>query len=241
MKQSRGFTLIELLVAVAIVAVLAALLLPALARSKEAGRRIACASNLRQLGLALSLYASDNNGQLVPLRQASDRWPEQLRSRYSDVRLLICPTAMLSAGATFATNRVTTADAAARSYLMNGFGDYYLSYFGTDQYKALGKTALPAMKESAIGHPSDTILFGEKSALSAEFELNVLKTPGSYVDDLAENRHGNLSQSPRGGGANYAMADNSVGYLAWGTATCPVNLWAVLDQWRSQSALCRPR
>jgi len=97
------------------------------------------------------------------------------------------------------------------------------------------------LKESVIEHPSETVLLGEKSTLSWEFELNVFKTPGSYVDDLAENRHNNPSQSPRGGGANYANADGSISYLAWGTSTCPVNLWAVLDEWRTHSALCRPR
>src|SRR2546422_6119953 len=57
-----GFTLVELLVAIAIVALLAALLLPALARSKASARRIKCISNLRQLGLAAHMYWEDNSG-----------------------------------------------------------------------------------------------------------------------------------------------------------------------------------
>jgi prepilin-type N-terminal cleavage/methylation domain-containing protein len=62
MKERRGFTLIELLVVIAIISILASILFPAFAQAREAARKASCTSKLRQLGFALSLYASDYDG-----------------------------------------------------------------------------------------------------------------------------------------------------------------------------------
>src|SRR5215831_17572568 len=122
-----AFTLIELLVVIAIIAILAAMLLPGLARAKESACRIKCTGTLKQLALSLKLYVDDNRNYLPP-RSDTIRWPTKLLDLYRNTNLLTCPTDLRRGTPPAnlgATSPQYIADNAWRSYLMNGWDDVF--------------------------------------------------------------------------------------------------------------------
>ena len=131
--KRQGFTLIELLVVIAIIAVLAALLLPALDGVRKKSQSAACASNMRQIGVAMQLYVSENDGRIVACDSDNTTptlWYVNLTPYLSSPKVFKCPSD---------TNPYTNDDWwRPRDYYSLSYG--YPDYFGYCQYSIYTKT-----------------------------------------------------------------------------------------------------
>jgi prepilin-type N-terminal cleavage/methylation domain-containing protein len=226
-----GFTLIELLVVIAIIAILAAMLLPGLARAKESARRIRCAGNLKQLELCLKVYL-DENRTLFPPRSDLIRWPQELLFLYRNTNLLACPTDLgrgIPPANYGASNPRYIADDAWRSYMMNGWNDVFPQAFagGVDY----------SMKETTILKPPETVIWGEKRHGAADYWMDLLEAGDNLTDKIQHGTHSNYLKPTRSGGANFACADGGVRFLKFGRSVNPMNWWCLTDADRLKYAL----
>jgi len=220
-SKPLGFTLIELLVVIAIIGILAGLLMPALSSAKQKANRIKCVNNMRQLGMALTMYADDFDNECPPVtRVFQSNWMFKLQPYYIDRKILKCPADKFMSD---------------RSYLINGWNDYFRMTLNKENFMSFTNGLWPhGMKMTAIPHPSETIIFGEKASNSPHVHMDFYQGRGNDIEEVEQYRH-RTGGNRNSGGSNYAFADGSVRMLKKGESVAPVNLWAVMDFWRHEA------
>jgi len=189
MTNKRAFTLIELLVVIGIIAILAGLLLPALARSKQKAKTIKCLNNLKQIGVANFLYASDYHDFLPQSQHQGDSWVGTLQTYLAGTNMYRCP--------------VDTNSLHLYSYDINDFLTPH----------PFGANTLNFSKFTSVPSPSETFYMGEYSDdPSNDGSDHFHFADGGYTSvyfaaQVAVTRHGT--------GANYLFTDDHVEMLRW--------------------------
>ena len=174
--RNKGFTLIELLVVIGIIAILAAILLPALGRARQKALSVQCVNNLRQLFLASAMYANENGGRYCPAAPDIDvgfggtiRWhgvrdtadnttgfdPKRgpLAEYLPDARVKECPV--------FTEFKRTGEVANAFESGTGGYG-YNKAYIGgTDYMNPYPDSCRSTTLDSRVGNPGETIMFAD--------------------------------------------------------------------------------
>lgn len=212
--KRHGFTLIELLVVVAIIAILVTILFPVFARVREKARQTSCASNLRQLGAAVMIYARDYDGRLVlwntheppPGRCRGFWWFETLQPYVRNAQVFACPTGnsenfshicRCSLGLGF-WSRYPSRVSDRCSYT------YEMQEFGTNHYSGLRLDSVEA--------PTERLLLGDGLC----FLWHSWADPMWGGVPLPEQTWGAIYSNPRyaphNGGYNITFID---GHVAW--------------------------
>jgi prepilin-type N-terminal cleavage/methylation domain-containing protein len=232
-KEGSAFTLIELLVVIAIIAILASMLLPSLSMAKQAGQRMSCLDNQKQLGYSHIMYAQDNGG-FFPPRCGTNRWPQMLLPYYKNVSILVCPLDSVNhpqTGADPDTNKI--ADSSPRTYMINGNNDYFFQTLDTASFQNYMNGVWPqGLPDGRMQFPSDTIIFGEKKPTSPQYYMDLLELSGAEGNDWTE-----LNQTTHTEGSDYCFADNSTRLLkAYRDLGPTYNLWAITASGRTNYA-----
>ena len=181
--------------------------------AKARARCVRCLTNLKQLSLAAIMYADENSNQF-PARHLTSNWVTCLTNYYVNRNVLVCPIDP-------ADNR--------RSYIINGFNDWFAQLLTPEDFTAFLQWLYPeGMNRQFILDPTDTILFGEKHAYSAEVHMDLYQGVGNDITIVDRQKHDR--------GSNFAFCDGSVRLLKGDGSITPINLWAVTPEWRIEDA-----
>ena len=186
-RFDRGFTLIELLVVIAIIAILAALLLPSLTRAKASAKSAECKSNLRQIGIGLSLYVDQFEAYPQSMKAISQSATSYAQPSWLEIllpfcggssKLFVCPA---SRYAPYRSNDDTSPD-----YRYNSFGTARHPWFQhplSDEWTGFGLGVLRSgnsvysVRESRVLAPSDMIAIGDMGHSNYYDDLNLVYAP----------------------------------------------------------------
>jgi hypothetical protein len=171
-----------------------------------------------------------------PVRSGSLRWPQMLYPYYKNVTLLVCPTDSMfkpQTGGDANTNNL--ADNSPRTYMINGYNDYFLSNLdnATFNNSFMAGTYPQGLRDDRVQYPSDTIMFGEKKPVSPQYYMDLLE---QGADNLG-NDWTELNQSTHTVGSDYCFADNSARLLKTMWDMGPLNQWGVTSWGRTEYAV----
>jgi prepilin-type N-terminal cleavage/methylation domain-containing protein/prepilin-type processing-associated H-X9-DG protein len=192
--RRAAFTLIELLTVVAIIAVLAALLMPAFASARRSAGRTACSSNLRQLFVALTTYGADNDNNLPPAESSTKvTWDAALfDGKYlTNQKVLACPLDILKRRTGFASQPI-------RSYCANS---------QVFEYQGNGAQA---WKTASRPRTQIVLLFDRPADLGIYGRTDSVAMPNPTAYPLPNGPHPNMYHLS---GANYLFGDGHVEFL----------------------------